>query len=86
MMRKGWRKRERRGGVEEEARERAHTGGLSVWDVGEGRCAGGVVGWSGAEYPKEAEGAAQDIEEEDSDADIKKETEKAGTPTRCDRW
>ena len=28
MMRKGWRKREGRGGVEEEAREKAHAGGL----------------------------------------------------------
>ena len=71
-MRKGWRERVGGGGLEEEAREKAHAGGLRVWDVGEGGCAGGVVGWGRAEYRKEAEGAARDIDEDDSDTDIKK--------------
>ena len=43
-----------------------------MWDVGEGGCADGVVGWGRAEYRKEAEGAARDIDEDDSDTDIKK--------------
>ena len=41
MMRRGWRERVGGGGLEEEAREKAHAGGLRVWDVGEGGCAGG---------------------------------------------
>ena len=36
MMRKGWRERLGGGGLEEEVREKAHAGGLRVWDVGSG--------------------------------------------------
>ena len=39
--------------------------------MGEGGCADGVVGWGRAEYRKEAEGAARDIDEDGSDTDIK---------------
>ena len=44
MMRKRWRKRVGGGGLEEEAREKAHAGGLRVWDVGEGDVR---MGWWG---------------------------------------